>query len=102
VKTVATTGEGVGELLKAIDAFREHTSARVPNGGISVEAVRQRARSEHRLREIVSHQFMERLETQVLGEGEMASLVDRITARAIDPYTAARQLLDRATPAKRP
>jgi hypothetical protein len=49
------------------------------------------------LREIVAQRFMERLERQVLGEGEMAAIVDRIVERAIDPYTAAGELLARAT-----
>jgi LAO/AO transport system kinase len=97
LKTVATTGEGVGELLKAVDAFRAHAQRRVPGaGGLSPQQVRLRARSEHRVREIVSHQFMERLEKQ-LGDGQMAAFVDRVTAREIDPYSAATELLDRAT-----
>ena len=36
---------------------------------------------------------MEHLERDVLGTGELASIVDRIAARELDPYTAANELL---------
>jgi LAO/AO transport system kinase len=98
VKTVATTGDGVSDLLAAIVRFRTHAATRPGRaGGPSVQAARQRTRTEHGLREIVAQRFMERLERQVLGEGEMAAIVDRIVERAIDPYTAAGELLARAT-----
>ena len=39
---------------------------------------------------------MDHLERGVLGAGELASMVDRIAARQLDPYTAANELLTRA------
>ena len=39
---------------------------------------------------------MDHLERDVLAPGELASMVDRIAAREIDPYTAADELLARA------
>jgi LAO/AO transport system kinase len=87
VKTVATTGAGVPEVLRAIASFRERTAE--PDA-------RRRARSEYRLRELVSHRFMAHLESQVLGPGELTALVDRIADRATDPYTTADLLLQRA------
>jgi hypothetical protein len=39
---------------------------------------------------------MEHLERHVLAEGELASLLDRIAGRELDPYTAASDLLTRA------
>jgi hypothetical protein len=39
---------------------------------------------------------MDHLEREVLGEGELASVVDRVAARELDPYTAANDLLKRA------
>jgi LAO/AO transport system kinase len=86
--TVATTGAGVKDLVEAIWAFRAHADPAL--------AARRRARSEYRLRELVEHQFMEHLERTVLAPGELQSVVDRIAAREIDPYTAARTLLGRA------
>jgi LAO/AO transport system kinase len=88
LKTVATTGSGVAELVTAIEAFRQHRAAS--------QATRRRARTEYRLRELVAHRFMERLEGTVLKEGELPALVERIAAREIDPYTAAASLLRRA------
>ena len=88
IKTMATSGQGVKEVMEAIAQFRAHSER--------TQAVRRRARSEYRLRELVAHRFMEHLEREVLASGELASLVDRIAAREIDPYSAAADLLRRA------
>jgi LAO/AO transport system kinase len=88
VKTVATTGEGVAGLMDAIARFREHSRR--------TEAARRRARSESRLRELVSERLMAHLERQALGPGELSAMVDRVASREIDPYTAAEQLLRKA------
>jgi LAO/AO transport system kinase len=88
VKTVATSGAGVPELVDAIAAFREHSRG--------VQSSRRKARSEYRLRELVSHRFMSHLEREVLAAGELAGIVERIAARDLDPYTAANDLLRRA------
>jgi GTPase len=88
VRTVATTGAGVGELLDAVAQFRTHSA--------QTQAARRKTRSEYRLRELVAQRFMDRLERDVLSTGELATIVDRIAAREIDPYTAANDLLARA------
>jgi len=88
LKTVATSGRGVPELVEAIWRFREHASR--------TQAARRRTRSEYRLRELVSHRFMDYLERDVLSAGELAAIVDRIAARELDPHTAANDLLRRA------
>jgi LAO/AO transport system kinase len=88
LKTVATTGQGVPELVAAIAQFRAHSSG--------VQASRRRTRSEYRLRELVSQRFMTHLERQVLAAGELGAIVDRIAERELDPYTAANELLGRA------
>jgi LAO/AO transport system kinase len=88
IKTVATTGAGVAELVEAIAQFRAHAAA--------LQVARRKTRSEYRLRELVSHRFMDHLEREVLTPGELARIVDRIAARDIDPYTAASALLQRA------
>ena len=94
VKTVATSGAGVPQLVEAIAAFRAHSG--------SAQAERRKARSEYRLRELVSHRFMDHLERDVLATGEFGGIVDRIAARDIDPYTAATELLTRAGLKARP
>jgi LAO/AO transport system kinase len=88
LKTVATTGAGVPELVAAIEQFRAHSD--------DTQAARRKTRSEYRLRELVSHRFMDHLEREVLGTGELALIVDRIATRELDPYTAANELLRRA------
>ncbi|MBZ5558373.1 MAG: methylmalonyl Co-A mutase-associated GTPase MeaB [Acidobacteriia bacterium] len=85
LKTVATSGNGVPELLEAIWQFRAH--------GQPKQAARRKSRSEYRLRELVSHRFMHRLEHAILKPGELASIIDRIAARELDPYTAADDLM---------
>jgi LAO/AO transport system kinase len=93
MKTIATSGHGVPELVDAIWRFREH--AQRPSG---LGFARQRARTEYGLRELVSQRFMDHLEREVLGPGELESIIDRIAAREIDPYSVASELLSRALP----
>jgi LAO/AO transport system kinase len=88
VKTVATTGQGIPELVEAIGQFRAHS--------LGTQAARRRTRSEYRLRELVAQRFMDHLERQVLTAGELGAIVDRIAVRELDPYTAANELLKRA------
>jgi LAO/AO transport system kinase len=88
VRTVATTGSGVPELVEAIAQFRAHSER--------VQAARRKTRSEYRLRELVSQRFMDHLERHVLVTGELGAIVDRIAAREVDPYSAANDLLRRA------
>jgi len=89
LKTMATAGKGVAELLQTIWAFKDHAQA--------TEAMRRHSRSEYRLRELVSQRFMDHLQRDVLQAGELNAIVDRIAAREIDPYSAASDLLKRAT-----
>jgi LAO/AO transport system kinase len=88
LKTVATTGQGIPEVLSRIAAFRAHS--------LGTQAERRRTRSEYRLRELVSQRFMDHLEREVLTAGELGTIVDRIASRDVDPYTAANDLLTRA------
>ena len=85
LKTIATNGTGVPELVETIWRFRSQTE---PN-----QAARRRRRSEYRLREVVAERFMDHLERAVLKPGELDAMVERVAARAIDPYTAADELL---------
>jgi LAO/AO transport system kinase len=95
LKTVATTGAGVAELVSTIAEFRAHAA--------STQVVRRKTRSEYRLRELVSKRFMDHLERTVLAPDELGAIVDRIASRELDPYTAANDLLERALrPPSRP
>jgi len=88
VKTEATTGRGVPELWETVKAFRTHSEG--------TRARRLKARNEFRLRDLLTHRFIEHVETNVLGAAEFESLVDRIARREIDPYTAASDILAKA------
>jgi LAO/AO transport system kinase len=94
LKTVATNGEGVADLVAAIDRFRSHLADAGPTASSSD---RRRVRVEHRLRELVSRQFWVRLEREVVTADEWRALVDRIATRDLDPYTAADELVERAS-----
>jgi LAO/AO transport system kinase len=87
LKTEATTGQGVSELLETIDRFRAHT------GG--AQGTRRRARAEFRVRELLSRRFLRDVEQHVLGPGEFEALLNRIAARELDPYTAVEQIFSR-------
>jgi LAO/AO transport system kinase len=88
LKTVATSGRGVAELVATMWRFREHSA--------QTQAVRRKNRSEHRLRDLVAQRFMDHLERDVMKPQEMQTIVDRIASRQVDPYSAASDLLKRA------
>jgi LAO/AO transport system kinase len=88
VRTQATTGAGVADLLTRIEACHAQGGAR--------DAARRRARAEFRLRARLSRRLLAHVESRVLASGEMDSLLDRIESRTLDPYTAAEHLLARA------
>jgi LAO/AO transport system kinase len=87
LKTQATTGEGVPELLATIERFRAHSA--------DSQGSRRRARAEFRLRELIAHRFVQHVEQQVLGEGELGGILDRIAARELDPYAAVDEIVRR-------
>jgi LAO/AO transport system kinase len=88
LRTVATEGTGVGDLVRAIDEFRGHTG--------EARETRRRARCEYRLREILTDRFLAHIDRRVLAPGELEEIVDQIVERALDPYTAAERVMKRA------
>jgi len=88
VRTQATTGQGVADLLAAIEGFRAHTAA--------VRHERRRVRHEFRLRELLADRFIEHVDRHVLVAGELDDLLAKIASRGLDPYTAANGILERA------
>ena len=88
LRTQATTGAGLPELVAAIDAFRVY--------GAAGQAPRRRVRNAFRLRELIASQFMDYVDRRVLAPGELDVLLDAVTAREVDPYTAAGRILARA------
>jgi LAO/AO transport system kinase len=86
LKTEATTGAGVPELIAAVGRFRAHSEA--------ARGTRQRARQQYRLRELLSHRFLQLAEGG-LAPGEFQRLVDDVAARRVDPYSAASEVINR-------
>lgn len=84
MRTEATTGRGITELLAMIERFREQSSDTL--------GARRRSRAEWRLREILGRRFMQHLDRNVLAPGEFDRWLDRISAREIDPYGAAAEM----------
>jgi LAO/AO transport system kinase len=96
VRTEATTGRGVAELWATIQQFRAHSENGASGSSRTHKARRLKARNEFRLRDLLTHRFMELVEHDLLGPGEFDALVARIAAREVDPYTAASDILLRA------
>ena len=88
VKTEATSGRGVAELLETIEKFRQHT--------LATQGSRRRARAEWRLKELLGHRFLNHVETHVLQAGEFEDILERIAARETDPYSAVDSIFARA------
>jgi LAO/AO transport system kinase len=86
LKTEATTGTGVPELLQEIGKFRAHSAA--------ARGSRQRVRQEFRLRDLLSHRFMQLVE-ETLSDAELQRIIDGIAARQVDPYSAAADIMRR-------
>ena len=88
VKTCATDGRGIDRLWREIGRYREHSA--------DERVSRQRARQEYRLRELLSYQFMQRVE-KTLPPGEFDRIVSGVAAREVDPYSAAADIMDRVS-----
>ncbi len=92
VRTVAVRGEGVDDLVAALD---EHRAFLVSSGRLRE---RQRERARHMVREIATSKVRQRFEDLAAAaetdEPLLESLAEKVASRALDPYTAAEQLLD--------
>ncbi len=88
LKTQATSGAGVTDLLDAVDLFRARPADDV--------LARRRTRSGFRLRQLLADRFLDYVSREVLGNGEFDVLLERIAGRAVDPYTTANDIVSRA------
>ena len=84
VRTEATTGAGIDELVEAADRFHAHSP--------SLLSSRRRQRAATQLRAILADRMMKSVESRMAGV-EMEQMIDRIAARTIDPYSAAEEIL---------
>jgi LAO/AO transport system kinase len=87
LKTIASSGEGVEELAAAIQAHHTHL---VKTGEIKQNLER---RCSAQLETIVEQSFMRKLFVQTEEREYFLELVRKVTARKMDPYTAAELLI---------
>ena len=88
VKTVASKGEGIGELLEAMDAHRAH----VEETGTLEKRRARNLRSE--VIGLAAARLRRELEERIAEDPDVAELLEQVVSRRIDPATAARRLLD--------
>jgi len=86
LKTEATRGVGVPQVLEAIDQFRAGAARKVD--------LRRRERAEYRVRELLTSAFLDRAGRK-LAAGELEQLGRQVAERKVDPYTAVAGLLDK-------
>lgn len=88
IETVATNGEGVDALWKAIAAHTAHLES---TGEL---VTRRRARLDAELRSLVFASVAQSVHERCTG-ADYDALVDALVTRSLDPHTAAQQLLAR-------
>lgn len=87
VETVGTDGSGVDELWRVIGNHRAHLETS------GVLAKRRRARVEAEIRRGLIAEVLAAADRR-LGETEVEGLIDEVVDRSIDPWSAARRLLE--------
>ena len=80
VKTQATTGDGVCELVAALEGFRERED--------DLQRERRHRREAGELRRLLGEAFWRHVE-QVVGSRELDDVSARLAQRELDPYSAA-------------
>ena len=89
VRTEAAKGEGVAELAERIGEHRAHIEA---EGTLE----QRRARNlRNEVLELASARLRRRLEAAVAEDDDVASLLDQVVKRELDPASAATELLER-------
>lgn len=87
-RTVAVRGEGIGELVDALD---EHHGHLAQDGGLER---RRRRRAGHLVREIALATVRARFAVAGEDDPRVAELADRVAGGELDPYLAADRLLE--------
>ena len=90
IKTVASDGRGIPELLEAIESHRAY----VEESGTLEERRARNLRSE--VLGLAAARMRRELERKVADDDEVAALLERVVSREIDPATAAAELLRRS------
>ncbi len=90
VKTVASEGKGIAELLEAIEAHRSY----VEESGTLEERRARNLRSE--VLGLAAARMRRELELRIAEDESVARLLESVVRREIDPATAAAELLERS------
>ena len=86
--TQATTGDGIDLLLEAINLFHVETNP--------LQSQRRRNRDRLGLWQLLQHHFRRQIETgDVLRSGEFNEILESLSRRELDPYTAVETILER-------
>ncbi|WP_117592097.1 methylmalonyl Co-A mutase-associated GTPase MeaB [Haloprofundus halophilus] len=88
VETVATSGDGVDELIETLS---EHRAYLERSGRLTEKA---RTRYAEEIRTLLREDTGELLEDEIDRRGGMESFVDAVVARETDPYTVADELVE--------
>lgn len=88
IKTVATTGEGVEELVNTVQRFYDFRKDRIDS--------RTKAVARQRLLRLVSQRLVSRIQVSV-PETELDQLTERLASREVDPDTALDELVRKVT-----
>jgi LAO/AO transport system kinase len=96
VKTEATQGEGIDELVASLEEHRAHILA----GGQLAERRRRNLRNE--VLAIATARMRRRLEDELREDSEFERLLEEVVQRRLDPASAATTLLERGSAPQRP
>jgi LAO/AO transport system kinase len=88
VRTEATKGVGISELVETITAHGEHIRAEGTLGERRARNLRAEVIG------IAASRLRRELETRAADDAELAALLDRVVRRELDPASAARELLE--------
>jgi LAO/AO transport system kinase len=89
VKTEASRGEGIDELIEAIEAHREY----IESEGTLVERRRRNLMNE--VLALAAGRLRRKLEESLHDDESVRELLDQVVARRLDPSSAATKLLER-------
>ena len=90
LRTTATEGTGVPQLIEAIETFRTHDGRTADRRSRAVERWKQR------LHALLGEHLLERAVEKSGGEGALESLARDVAERRVNPYAAVREMASRA------
>ena len=90
LRTTATEGTGVPQIMEAIEKFRSHGDLAAERRSRAVEHWKQR------LHVLLGEQLLERVVAKSGGEGALETLARAVAERKANPYTAVREMSARA------